>query len=311
MAKATINGNIIHYMTRGGGRDLVLIHGLSGDMASWHPVVVGRLAEDHTVTMLDLRGHGRSGMPSSGYTTRDMAADVTGLLDHLGIARAHLVGHSFGGAVALHTAVLYPRRVDGLVVADTRIRTIQKRKGVKQWAHWKRVREWLGRHGVEVPEKMSDPDIGLLRCLAQHRVAGRLKGLSAEPFVIPFSMGTVRRAEQWLALMSRTTAAADYKAPAGLTPAVIEHVTAPTLAVYGGLSHCLPTQADLVELMLDCTAATIGGVGHFLPLAAPAAFAEEVVRFLRRISARQRLRDAASAGKPALPARTRPRPAGA
>jgi pimeloyl-ACP methyl ester carboxylesterase len=302
MAKSIINGITAHHMTVGEGRDLILVHGLSGDLASWHPVVVSRLAESHRVTMVDLRGHGRSGMPRNGYTTRDLAADVVGLMDHLGVGRAHIVGHSFGGAVALHTAVLYPHRVAGLVVADSRVRSLQETEGVRQWAHWERVREWLGRHGVEIPERLSDPDIGLLRCLAEHRIEGRLEGLKAEPFFIPFSRGSVRRAERWLQLIDTTTAAEDYKDVAGLTPAVIEHVPAPTLAIYGGLSHCLPTQTDLVELMLDCTAATISGVGHFHPLAAPAAFAEEVSRFLLRVSARPGLWEAPSRERAAHPA---------
>ncbi len=297
MPKVEVNGFEAHYLVRGEGPDLILIHGLSGDLASWHPVVVSRFEVRHRVTMIDLRGHGRSGMPASGYTTRDLASDLSALMDRLGIERASLVGHSFGGAVALHAAVLFPDRVAGLVVADTRIRGIQEEHGVQQWTHWDRVREWLGRHGVTLPERMADPDLGLLRCLAEHRVAGRLEGLEAEPFFVPFSKGSARRAEQWLRLVDTTTAATDYKKVAGLTAEVIRHVPSRTLAIYGALSHCLPTRDLLADLMPDCTPDTIPGVGHFLPIAAPKHFADRVERFLLRVELREAERTAAPAAR--------------
>ncbi|HXI03208.1 MAG TPA: alpha/beta hydrolase [Candidatus Saccharimonadales bacterium] len=308
MSKHKINGFSMNYTVRGEGPDLILVHGLSGDLASWHPSVVGRLAESHRVTVPDLRGHGRSGMPASGYTTRDLASDLTGLMDHLGVHKAHLVGHSFGGAVALHTAVLHPERVAGLVVADARIRSLQKGQGVEQWAHWQRVREWLGRHGVELPEHSADPDLGLLRSLAEARMAGRLDGLTAEPFFIPFSRGGAGRAERWLRLVDKTTAAEDYKAVSGLTPEVIRHVASPVLALYGGLSHCLPTQSELAEVLPDCTTATIKGVGHFHPLAAPDAFVEHVAGFLRRVSRRPEAKPIRAPSEPLPGGEERPRP---
>jgi pimeloyl-ACP methyl ester carboxylesterase len=307
MAKFEIQGFPIHYQSRGEGPDLILVHGLSGDLASWHPLVVGSLAGEFRVTTVDLRGHGRSGMPPAGYTTRDQAADLIGLMDHIGVRRAALVGHSFGGAVALHAAVLYPARVASLVVADTRVRSLQKSQGVRQWAHWQRVLAWLKRHDVELPEGAKDPDFGLLRCLAERRVAGRLEGLRAERFFIPFAQGSVRRAEQWIRLMDETTASTDYKEVAGLTSEVIQHVSSPTLALYGALSHCLPTQAALADLMPDCTAGTIQGVGHFHPIAAPEAFKEHVGRFVRRVSRREVRRETTPTRTRPVAARRRPR----
>src|SRR5262245_44773912 len=110
MARIELNGIPIHYQCDGEGPDVVLLHGLCGDLAFWHPSIVSGLAADHRVTRLDMRGHGYSGRPASGYTTRDLAADLARLLDHLGIVEASLVGHSFGGAVALHASALEPER---------------------------------------------------------------------------------------------------------------------------------------------------------------------------------------------------------
>ena len=65
--------------------------------------MIPSLARDYHVTAYDLRGHGRSGMPPAGYGTSDMACDLHSLLDRLDTSQIHLVGHSYGGAVALTT----------------------------------------------------------------------------------------------------------------------------------------------------------------------------------------------------------------
>src|SRR5947208_10418973 len=118
MARIDFKGFPIHFQVDGDGPGVVCVHGLCGDLAFWHPTIVAGLARDYRVTRLDLRGHGYSGRPASGYTTRDLAADLADLLDHLGIARACLVGHSYGGAVALHFAALRPERTAAVVLAD-------------------------------------------------------------------------------------------------------------------------------------------------------------------------------------------------
>src|SRR5262245_8041617 len=90
---------------RGCGREpVVLIHGLASSLAFWYFRIAPDLARQHRVVMLDLRGHGRSSMPATGYAGAAMAADLHALLDHLAVERAHVIGHSFGGNVALQFA---------------------------------------------------------------------------------------------------------------------------------------------------------------------------------------------------------------
>src|SRR5262245_39122655 len=117
MPTVQICGMPLHYQCVGKGPNLVLVHGLMGNLAFWYPTAVAKLASDYRVTTLDLRGHGYSGMPSANYTTLDLAGDLKALFDHLRIECAHLVGHSYGGAVALHFAVLQPQRVTSLTLA--------------------------------------------------------------------------------------------------------------------------------------------------------------------------------------------------
>src|SRR5215218_5209857 len=101
----TINGLQFHYQQAGTGPDVVLIHGVTGDLSIWFLCrAMQALGASHRVTAYDLRGHGYSDVTPTGYTSADHAADLLGLLDALGVDRAKLVGHSFGAVVALHAA---------------------------------------------------------------------------------------------------------------------------------------------------------------------------------------------------------------
>ena len=89
MPKILLNNRVrLHYVRVGDGPDLVMIHGLSGNLAVWHLKMAPILQEHFRVLTYDLRGHGYSDVPPSGYTTADMAEDLTQLLDALGFLRS-------------------------------------------------------------------------------------------------------------------------------------------------------------------------------------------------------------------------------
>jgi len=109
------NGVPISYVDRGRGTPVVLIHGFTGSYARhWEtPGVIDALDKaGYRVIALDVRGHGQSGKPrdASQYGL-EMVRDVTRLLDHLGIDRAHVVGYSMGGAMAVQLLVRSPGRL--------------------------------------------------------------------------------------------------------------------------------------------------------------------------------------------------------
>src|SRR3954449_13263427 len=90
-----------HVQQAGAGPDVVLIHGVTGDLSIWFLCkAMTDLALDHRVTAYDLRGHGYSDVPPDGYTSADHAADLFALMDAIGSRTARLVGHSFGGVIA-------------------------------------------------------------------------------------------------------------------------------------------------------------------------------------------------------------------
>ena len=104
MATANVNGVNLAWQQFGDGPDVVLVHGLAASRAFWFLHYAVPLSRRYRVTLFDLRGHGYSERPQSGYDAVTMAGDLAGLLDHLGIERCDLIGHSYGGSVALEYA---------------------------------------------------------------------------------------------------------------------------------------------------------------------------------------------------------------
>jgi pyruvate dehydrogenase E2 component (dihydrolipoamide acetyltransferase) len=106
----------IRYLRRGEGEEsAVLIHGFGGDLNSWmfnHE----SLASRHSVYALDLPGHGSSSKQVGDGTLEGFAKILGGFLDSVGVSKAHLVGHSMGGAVAAMFALTHPQRCLSLVL---------------------------------------------------------------------------------------------------------------------------------------------------------------------------------------------------
>jgi pimeloyl-ACP methyl ester carboxylesterase len=117
-----IGGLDMHYLDfPGPGPAIVLLHGLSANANEFCGLVEQGLSRTHRVIAPDLRGRGRSGKPATGYSMADHAADVIALLDHLGLDRVVLGGHSFGGLLAIYMAAKFPARVLKVIVIDAAI----------------------------------------------------------------------------------------------------------------------------------------------------------------------------------------------
>ena len=110
---AAVNGVSIWYATFGSGPPVVLLHGGLANSNYWgHQIPV--LAQKHQVIVMDSRGHGRSTRDSQPYGYDLMASDVIGLMDHLGVAKAAVVGWSDGAILGLNLAMKHPDRVSRL-----------------------------------------------------------------------------------------------------------------------------------------------------------------------------------------------------
>jgi pimeloyl-ACP methyl ester carboxylesterase len=107
---------MLNHKTYGSGPDLVILHGLFGMLDNWS-TLARRWAENYTVTLVDLRNHGRS-FHSDEMNYALMAEDIATLLEEQGIDECFLMGHSMGGKVAMQTALSYPDLVQKLIVVD-------------------------------------------------------------------------------------------------------------------------------------------------------------------------------------------------
>lgn len=110
----------MHYAEQGraNGEPVILLHGYSDSWFSFSRILP-HLPDDLRVFALDLRGHGRSTQPASGYGMDDLASDVLAFMDAKGIVRATIVGHSMGGFVAQQVALAAPKRVSRLVIVSS------------------------------------------------------------------------------------------------------------------------------------------------------------------------------------------------
>jgi pimeloyl-ACP methyl ester carboxylesterase len=111
------NGTTLYVRVGGSGPAVVLLHGFgdTGDM--WAPLAVV-LAKDHTVIVPDLRGMGLSDHPDAGYTKKNQAVDIVGIMDALKVQKADLVTHDIGNMVGYALAVQYPARISRWVAID-------------------------------------------------------------------------------------------------------------------------------------------------------------------------------------------------
>jgi pimeloyl-ACP methyl ester carboxylesterase len=114
---ATVNGLKMYYEIHGSGQPLVVLHGGFMSIDAMGPLVP-RLADSRQVIAVELEGHGRTADLDRPLSMDQMADDVTGLLDHLGIPPADVFGFSMGGMTALRMAMTYPARVRKLVVVS-------------------------------------------------------------------------------------------------------------------------------------------------------------------------------------------------
>lgn len=114
----TVHGHRRAYVRMGSGPAVLLLHGLGCDHTTWGPVMES-LARTHTVIAPDLLGHGESDKPRADYSVGGYANGMRDLLTMLGIDNVTVVGHSFGGGVAMQFAYQYPERTERLVLVGS------------------------------------------------------------------------------------------------------------------------------------------------------------------------------------------------
>ena len=273
MPFTTVRGLKFHYQQTGAGPDLVLIHGVTGDLSIWLLCKAFQsLSASYRVTAFDLRGHGYSDAPPTGYTSADHAEDLFALMDEFGVNRASLVGHSFGGVIAAHAAALAPERVDSVVFSDPYFPALRHLEDISRWGHWQNFRAQADRAGVELSAEHWY-DLGKFFDQVVHLDDERLLKFRRE-----VGLPALNR----LVRLGKTTCGDDSKAAAGLTAEMIERIAAPSLAIYGEFSPFLATAEYLTKHLPNCRSVIVPHAQHRAPEENPEAFLKALTDYFLR-----------------------------
>lgn len=257
MAELDLGGVTLHVLELGAGPPVLMLHGLLvGNLATWYLTAAPMLSRDHRVLLQDLRGHGRSSRPATGYDVPTMAGDALALLDRLVPDRpVALVGHSYGALVALHLALHHPDRVASLALVEAPLSPGDTRA----------LTAWLQVPAEELAQALPD---ALQQDLARggRRARRLLEGLHA--------------------LATETSVLADVAAQSEVDDAALAGIACPVLAVYGQDSACRPQAERLRRVLPGARVEVIPG-GHYLPLDAPEALTALLVEHLAAAPARE------------------------
>ena len=229
---------------------VVFIHGLVMDNLSsfYYTLANSCAAHGANVMLYDLRGHGRSERPATGYSLLDSVSDLTELLAVLGIdGPVHLVGNSYGGAVALAFAVAHPEQVASLVMIEAHF-------AVQGWGEEMARTLWEVALGMELED--------------------------ARAFVAAAGRKMSRMADKAEALINHTSLIEDLLTGVPLPRAEVEAISCPVLAVYGDESDVIERARDLGSMVPDFTLNVLTGCGHSILMETPAYLREVMAWWL-------------------------------
>jgi 3-oxoadipate enol-lactonase len=277
MPEVVANGVRFHYQQSGTGPDVVLLHAVTSNLAVWMftglPEAIA--GDGFRVTMFDFRGHGMSERPPTGYTSADMAADFAAVHAELGLEPAIIVGHSYGGVVGTHAALLHPDIVRGVILSDSffpGLKHVEPNFGRANV--WGDLREKFASIGIALGETVDFEE--LFRTTAA-QPPDRMKAL--EELYGPVGKGWIRQ----LPKLAETTCGTDVMAEAGLTADAIATVKQPVVALYDEFSPFLATSRWLEQNLPACTAEIIPAAKHLALVENTAGFTAAVRKHLQRL----------------------------
>jgi pimeloyl-ACP methyl ester carboxylesterase len=271
MPKATLrNGVRIHYQQIGEGPDLVMVHGLTGNMAVWHLRILPALCDRFRILTYDLRGHGHSDTPPTGYSADAMAEDLLDLLDQLEIEHPLVVGHSYGADIALYLALAHPERVREVVAIEAALPALEdsrRHDGWVGWSYWANALEDAG-HQVP-PERRSDLRYMIRATIDLPKQWGPLKGLPRNP-------------KPLLRLLEETSLPEDYREIGTLTLDRVAAIQTPVVLMYSEQSAFIDTFEFLREHLPNVEPVLMPRTewGHFGPLEQPDVVAQKIATLL-------------------------------
>ncbi|MEE6129712.1 alpha/beta hydrolase [Chryseobacterium arthrosphaerae] len=250
----TVNNRQVHIqeLNKGAEQTVVLIHGMFSNLSIYYFNIAPILAKHFHVVMYDLKSHGMSERFLDGYDLDNMSSDLIGLIDHLQLEKVHLAGYSFGGLIALKTALKYPERVNQLVVMEAPDPQDEKARNIID----EYSKEFL-EHYVANFTDTTKVQMGKRQMEKNHRM--------------------------YEFLFNQTSIKADMiKEKHFLAEADFNQLKASTLLLYGADSNCRPTGEWLQSQIGSSELELISG-DHNIPIQEPQLIAETIAQFLSNI----------------------------
>ena len=279
MANARVGSLDLYYEEHGRGDPLLLIMGLAADSRAWM-FQLPTFAERYRTIVFDNRGTGRSAKPPGPYSIHEMADDAAGLLDVLGIARAHVVGVSMGGMIAQELVLRHPGRVRGLVLACT---YPEPDADIERQRHFS-----VGELGGSVSEEGEIRiDLATVNPLLffQHmlpRVFNQSFIDAGLPKLMQLFAGALEYGFSMEAILGQVVAAMSHKATDRL-----HQITAPTLVITGDADLLIPPgNSDVLARHIpNAHLMKVPGGSHGFNFETPEVFNRAVLRFLASVQA--------------------------
>ena len=259
------NGQELYYEVHGQGPPLVLVMGIGYDSSLWMLAQVPALSSQLQVIMVDNRDAGRSSKASHPYSVADMADDLAGLLDGLGIQRSHLLGLSMGGMIAQEFALRHPNRLDRLVLTGTAAAPARSAADPIQIWSWVKANDATG----EIFGGQQFASLFSTAFLRNHQaVRDTAELLAGNPYPMsPEAYGRQADAYRHFDALDR-----------------LHRITAPTLVVVGEQDLLTPPWVvrEVADAIPGARFEVIRGNGssHLLPLERPDEFNRLVLNFL-------------------------------
>jgi pimeloyl-ACP methyl ester carboxylesterase len=269
-----LHGHRVSYQAAGSGDQvIVLLHGITSTADAWLDVMP-RLAERYTVVAPDLIGHGRSAKPRGDYSLGAYAAGVRDLLAVLGFERATVVGHSFGGGIAMQFSYLFPEYVERMALIASgglgrEVHPLLRAAALpgSEWVLPLLAREWSVKAGDAV-----------------RSVAGKL-GLEAGPDLAEFARGYASLTEEGAsdAFIHTMRSVIDHE---GQRVSALDRLyladQMPTLFVWGDVDPIIPAEhgRNAHRIVDHSRYVEIEGSGHWPMLDAPDRIVRELNSFM-------------------------------
>ena len=270
-----VHGHRRAFVMAGRGPALLLLHGLGCDHTTWNPVL-HRLARRFTVIAPDLLGHGASAKPRADYTLGGYANGMRDLLALLEIERVTVVGHSFGGGVAMQFAYQYPQYTERLML----IAPGGLGRGVSPVLRGLT----LPGAGTALAVAASPPVLAMARFLGTRAHAAGLPGTADLPGALSVLAGK-HDAQEREAFLHVLRAVVDWRGQVvTMTDRAYLALNMPTCVMWGERDSVLPVRhAELARAVIpDARIDIVPGAGHFPHEEFPDRFVTLLTDFIRR-----------------------------